>query len=117
MSTEGVPQVKKNISEIMKRRRAAIFAIGGEYALKSLMYFKGEQAGNKYWNNQSNDAMNRMQTQPFQSSTVVGFRMFHGVYYGFYLETANDGRHQALRPVIQRYAGRFIRDVQALYAD
>lgn len=116
MATTGVPKVKKKISEIFKRRKAALFAMSGEYALDSLKLFRRGQENELYWHNISYDAMNRMFTEPFQTSNSVGFKMQHGVSYGVYLELANDRRHEAIRPIIAIMGKRFKKAVNELYA-
>lgn len=108
-------QVAANISKIYQRRRAALFALAGNNALDALLRFKRAQAQNTFWKNESNDAMNLMYTKPFIRGDIIGFRMGHGVFYGIYLEKANDGRHAAIRPIISIQAKRFHKEAEALY--
>ena len=109
--------VSNRIATIYLRRRAQIFAISLRYAALAIAYFRSQQAGNRYWVNQTNQAKDRMFTDAFQDDDVIGWFMAHGVQYGVYLELANDRQNEAIRPVIQRYAGRFFRDVRSLYSD
>ena len=46
---------------------------------------------------------------------AVSLIMAHGVQYGTYLELANDRRHEAIYPIIQRYFSRLMQDVNKLY--
>ena len=110
-----VQKVKKNISEIYIRRKAALFALSGSNALDALLRFKRAQAQNTFWNNESSDALNRMFTKPFTRGDIVGFRMAHGVFYGVFLEKANDGRHEAIRPIMGIQAKIFFKQVKELY--
>lgn len=50
-------------------------------------------------------------------SVIIRWFLAHGVRYGVYVELANDRRYEAIRPIIQRFAGRFIAEVKALYGD
>ena len=110
-----VPTVKKNISEIYLRRRAALFALAGNNALEALLLFKRAQAQNTFWKNESNDAMNTMFTKPIQRGNIIGFRMAHFMLYGLYLELANDRRHEAIRPIISIQAKIFFKQAKELY--
>jgi len=117
MSIDNIDGVKKNIASIFDKRKIAILALAFQYAGYADKYFNDNQARNEYWNNQSYDAKNRMFTDAKIEGNIIFWRMGHGVEYGPYLELANNGRNQAIRPIIQKYAGRFFRDVKELYAD
>lgn len=110
----GVGLVKQNIRLIYERRRAAIYALSLRYAGLAINYFRQQQAGGAFWNNQTNQAKDRMFTDAYILGNIIGWFMAHGVEYGPYLELANDGKNQAIRPVINRFAPRFFRDVQEI---
>lgn len=119
---EDANKVKRNIDNIMQRKKAAVFAKSLQYAGQALKYFRetqpsGSGVRGKYWTNQTNQARDRVFTDAFIEGQIIGWFIAHGVQYGTYLELANDRRHEALRPIIQRYAGRFIRDVRRIYRD
>lgn len=115
MSTERVQQ---NIKMIFERRRAALYALSLFYAAKAENYFKKEQAGGRYWSNQTNQARDRVFSGAFQiGETVTGWYLAHGVQYGIYLELANDRQNAALWPVILKFQADFYRDVKKLYGD
>lgn len=112
---DDINKVKRNISGIYERRRVAAYAISLEFAAIALNYFRAVQSGNKFWENQTNQAMNLFFTKAFKRGNVLGWLAAHGISYGVYLELANDRRHEAIRPVIQRFAGRFFNAVKELY--
>lgn len=114
--------VKRNVKNIYERRRAAIYAICLKWAAVMLAYFQQQQKltpgqGGIYWFNRTAYAAATLQFIAFTEENVIGVRGFHTAFYGVYLELANNRKHEALRPIIQRYAGRVLRDVKALYAD
>lgn len=118
----GVNEVKKNILSIYERRRSALFALSLFYAGLAINYFRESQPSGfgvrgKFWTNQTNQARDRMFTDAFIEDNVVGWFMAHGVQYGTYLELANNRQNEAIRPIIQRFAGRFFRDVKKIYGD
>jgi len=107
-----INKVKGNITNIYSRKVAGVYALCLEYCALALRYFRSAQAGNKFWKNVTNQAMDRMFTNPFKTSAYIGWLMAHGVKYGVYLELSNDRRHEAIRLVIQRFAGRFLEAVK-----
>lgn len=114
---DDIKKVKLNIEDIYRKKEAALYALCLNYAALALQYFRSAQGGGRFWRNQTNQAMDRMFTDAFRDSKFIGWLMSHGVSYGVYLELANDRRHEAIRPVIQRYAGRFIAAAKRIYSD
>jgi hypothetical protein len=110
-----VIDVKRNIADIYNRRVAAIYALSLEYAAIALRYFRQVQSGGGFWQNRTSEALNRMFSNAFRDGNEIGWFMSHGVSYGVYLELANDRKHEAIRPTIQRFASRFINAVKRLY--
>jgi hypothetical protein len=51
----------------------------------------------------------------FKDDNIIGWYIAHGVEYGVYLELANDGAHQALRPIVEEFMSPFFKDVKSLY--
>lgn len=113
----GAELVKNNIKNIYEKRKVAIYALCLDYAGFAINYFRRQQDNNKYWNNQIGNAKDLMFTNAFIEKNVIGWFMSHSVEYGPYLELANDGKNQAIRPIIQKFAGPFLKDVKELYSD
>jgi hypothetical protein len=118
----GIDELKSNLKSIYERKRAAAYAISLEFAQMAWNYFQTQQAARpatpgKYWNNQTAQAAARVFADAFMDSKTVGWFIAHGVDYGVYLELANDREHESLRPIIQRYAGRYLERIKSLYAD
>ena len=109
--------VKRNINEIYRRKEAALYAIALFTVQEMLQQFRAEQAGSAYWQNQSNDAKNRMFTDARITSQFVSLIMAHGVDYGVYLELANNGQNAAIRLFIELYEPIFIKRIKELYGD
>lgn len=112
--------VKAKIREILLVKRVAqIEALSRYYATLVINYFLGLQKtgiGNpgRWWHNQTEQAAARMFSRSFKEGNELGFFLSHGVDYGLWLTLANDRRHDALTPIINRYAGRFLNDIKKL---
>jgi hypothetical protein len=115
-----VEKVKKRIRSIYDVRRAQIYGISLQYAAMALRDFQIQQRisphsfGN-FWNNQTAQAAARVFSRAFKDERSVGWFLAHGVFYGVYLELANDRKHEALRPIVQQYAEKFLKDIRKLY--
>jgi hypothetical protein len=125
--------VAANVSEIYSRRRAAVYALCLAYAGQILAEFRTQQlvgpgGGSwidryngrgigRYWNNQTETAARTVFSKAFTDGADIGFFISHMVEYGVYLELANDRRHEALRPIIEKAYPAFRRDIEALYSD
>jgi hypothetical protein len=113
-------QVIANIKSIYTRRLAQLEALNRYYAALAINYFISVQKtgiGNpgKWWHNQTEQAAARMFTNAFKDGTDIGWYIAHGVDYGVWLTLANDRRHDALTPIIKRYAGRYFNDAKKLF--
>ena len=108
-------KVSDNIENIYERRKAAVYSLALRYATHAINDFRKKQAGNNYWENRSTQAMKRMFTKGFIEGDTIGFLMAHGVEYGVYLELANNGLNQAIRPTMNKWAKLFIAAVRRLY--
>lgn len=117
MAADDVARVIFNVRGIYERRRAQVYALCLYYSALAINYFKAEQSGGAFWKNQTNQAKDRMFSGAYQEQNIIAWFMAHGVQYGVYLELANDGRHQAIRPVIQRFVGRFYQDLKKIYGE
>ncbi|MDD5303036.1 MAG: hypothetical protein PHS14_07985 [Elusimicrobia bacterium] len=125
--------VSRNLDAIYARKRAAVFALCLHYAALVLAEFREQQmvgpgggswidryngrGKGRYWNNQTETAAREVFSDAFSDGDDIGFFIAHMVEYGVYLELANDRRHEALRPLIEKYYPRFRKDVEAIYAD
>lgn len=109
--------VAKNIGLIYERRRAALYALCLKYAGAAINKFRADQRSGRFWNNRSGTARDTMFTDAFIEGDVIGWFMAHMVEYGPYLELANNGRHQAIRPIIAEFLKPFLDDVEKLFKD
>lgn len=115
--TDGINKFKNKTATLFERRRAALYALSLQYAALALNDFRRRQSNNAFWNNQTGSARDLVFSDAYIKNTTVGWFLAHGVEYGVYLELANDGKNQALRPTTERFAGRFFDDAQSLYKD
>lgn len=111
----NVNPVVKRVTTIYERRAAAVYATSLEYAAIALRYFRQVQDTGGFWENRTSEALNRMFSDAFKDKNEIGWLMAHGVDYGVYLELANDRRNEAIRPIIQRFSGRFFKAVEKIY--
>jgi hypothetical protein len=117
---DDVNNIKKKINSIYEKRRAQIIGICLYYTQLSIQYFWSVQppipnTQGAFWHNWTGQAAARMFTGTIEEGEILGWYMAHGVDYGVYLELANDRRFESIRPIIQRYAGRFFADCRKLY--
>ncbi len=47
----------------------------------------------------------------------MGWFMAHGVEYGIDLELGNNGRNEAIKPVIDHFKADFFADIRKIYHD
>lgn len=112
----GANNVNNNITSIVQRKRAAIFALCLYYAGLALNYFRAQQANGAYWANRTGQARDRVFSGPISENDVLGWFLAHGVRYGIYLELTNDGQNAALEPVVGIFAKQFLSDVKRIIA-
>lgn len=118
----GITDLLKNIRSIYNRKEAALYALALNFAAIALNYFRQVQSstpGTKgaFWTNRTGQAAARVFSNAELTRDFISWYMAHGVQYGVYLELANDRKHEAIRPIIQRYVGRFLQDAQKVYKD
>ena len=115
--------VKQKIKAAYGRIEVSLYALCVYYAGMAINYFHSVQPAKTnspglFWHNKSGVAALKMFTEAIRNTgNWYGWKMGHGVQYGTYLELANDRRHEAIRPVIERFAGRFIADARSLFKD
>jgi hypothetical protein len=128
-----VSEISRNLDAIYARKRAALFALCIYYAALVLKEFRDQQmvgpgggswidryngqGTGRYWNNQTETAAREVFADAYVDDDEMGFFIAHMVEYGVYLELANDRRHEALRPLIEKYYPRFRREAEAIYSD
>lgn len=100
-------QFNDSVNNILKRKKAALYALALNYAAKALNYFRRQQASEVYWKNQTFQAMDEMTTGAIREKDVIGWFMAHGVEYGPRLELANNGQNEAIKPVIDHFKDDF----------
>lgn len=108
-------QVLATIFTIQEKKRLAIIALCKQYATLVIQDFQNIQANDHFWNNQSGFAKDLMFAEEFEEKNVIGFFMAHAVDYGPSLELANDGKHAALRPMIEKFLPKFKKDLEQLW--
>ena len=99
---------------------AALEAINREYADIAINYFWREQKTGtnkpgRWWYNRTEQAAARMFTDTVRNKNETGWRIVHGVDWGIYLTLANNRQNDALTPIINRFAGRYLNDVKRLF--
>ena len=114
---QDVNRFLNKTESIYERRKTALYALSLEYAARALNDFRRRQAQEEFWRNQTFTAMNLVFADAFATGNIIGWFMAHGVEYGVYLELANDGKNQALRPVVIGQAKQFFADAESLYKD
>ena len=111
----NVAEVSRNIENLYDKRRVAVYALCLNYAARVLRYFRQEQKQEWYWDNQTNIAMNTVFSKAFKDDNTLGFFLAHTQQYGIKLELGNNRRHEALRPIINKYLPKFQADLAKLY--
>jgi hypothetical protein len=119
MDTTGL---KKNIRSIYERKELALYALALNFAAMAINYFRQLQpstpgAQGAYWHNRTGQAAARVFSNAELTRQFISWFMAHGVQYGDYLELANNRRHEALKPIIERYVGRYLQDAQRIFKD
>ena len=127
-----VTDASRNLDAIFARKRAAALALCMAYAAQMLAEFRVQQmtgsgggsfidryngrGTGRYWNNQTETAAREVFADAFIDGEDLGFFIAHMVDYGVYLELANNRRHEALRPLVEKFCPMFKRDLEAIYA-
>lgn len=112
---QSLSKVKKNTEEAFLRKKAAAFALAQSASVQAISLFRKEQAKERFWENQTFQAFNRVFSNAFIDADGLGFFIAHGVDYGVYLELANNRRNNALRPIAKLQGIKFLRALKAVY--
>lgn len=120
MAVKGVDKVVKNIRSIYDRKKAATYALCLETAQRAIDFFWQNQppvpnSPGKYWHNITGQASARMHTEANITATFINWSMGHGVDYGVALELVDDGRREAIRPVIMHFLPGFKKDLEKIW--
>jgi len=114
MEFEGISKVIANVQGIFQRRRESLYALSLYYAALALNDFRAKQSQDTYWTNRTFTAKDSVFSEAFVSDVEVGWFIAHGVEYGVYLELANDGKYQALKPTLNKFAKMFFTDARRI---
>ncbi len=116
MGNTGTEAVKQQINAEFERRKKSVYGLCVYYAGLVLRHFRTRQAGNTYWENRTNLAMDTVFSGAFkEGEDVLGFFLAHTMEYGVYLELANNRQNEALRPIINEYLPQFKKHLERLY--
>jgi hypothetical protein len=95
----------RDIEERVKRRAKAFAATYCKrYAAQAEQWAK-EHAE---WNDHTGDARELMTGFVINDDTAIGFGVAHRKEYGFWLETANDGKYAILKPTVAHFLPQFM---------
>lgn len=115
--SRGTSKVLKNIDNIYERKRMALYALSLSEAARALQDFRRVQASDGYWTNRTGAAMDLVFSDAYLEEFAIGWFIAHGEEYGVYLELANDGDNEALRPTINKFAKEYFKSAKKIYKD
>jgi hypothetical protein len=120
LAVKGIPQVINNIKAAFDRKKVATYALCLEYAAQALDWFWSIQppkpgSWGAFWNNVTGQASMRMHSDAQITTNYISWMMAHGVQYGVYLELANDGKHESIRPIIKHFLPQFKKDLAQIW--
>ena len=110
MSASNVDNVKKNINKIYETRRAKLYALSVSYAAIAVRKARAE----KEWDDRTFQAVKGLFAVPIKDKSDNGFQLWHKMFYGIYLELANDRKYEIIRPVIADLAPKFLEDARKI---
>ncbi len=111
---EDIAHTKENISLAFQQKKIKLFALSLSYAGQAINRFRSFQDTDIFWDNQTNQAKDRMFSVAFVEKETIGWFLSHGVSYGIYLELANDRQNEAIKPIIDILAPQFFRDARSI---
>lgn len=106
--------------ELLVRRVATLEALNRYYAVEVINYFLSKQppkinTPGDYWHNRLAVAATKVFARAFNEGKDFGWFIAHGVDYGVFLELANNRKHAALWPVVQKFARQYLEDVKKIF--
>lgn len=110
------------LKSIFDRRKVQVLAISRFYAARMLQDFRTRQgmapnSQGEFWFNNTSQAARRMTATADIEGDIIRLVMAHGVAYGPNLELGNDGRHAAIKPIIDKWKDSYLAAVRSVYAD
>lgn len=120
-SEQSAIMVAKRIKEILGNKvNKGIYALANRYAGEMQDDFLERQMsgqpsnGITPWQNQTNQAMQRVRFRPYIKPAAIGIRGIHGVEYGIWLERSNNRKYSMLLPIVSRIGKEFLDDAREL---
>src|SRR5690625_1302101 len=137
----GSEEVNQHLDDFLRRKRAALYALGQHYAQKSEAYAKDppfplrplrvgekDKAGNVgtwvprgtgplKWRTQFGAARRGLFGDVQDTGQAIRVRVAHTERHGVYLEYAHQGRYGVLNRTTKKFAPEFIRDAERVLRD
>lgn len=112
-ASQDAAKVAKYLRGYYVRKLAALQALAKTLAEEMLADFQtrqgfAQETRGEFWHNRFSEAVRKVYAEDFTTESKLGFFIAHGVYYGVYLELANDRKYEALRPMIEEWGNRFL---------
>lgn len=107
--------VGSNVASIFDIKVAKLFAYAKLLAEEMAQEGFTRQAGNEFWDNETEQAWKELFADAFMDNDSVGFFYAHKKDYGVFLELANDRQNAILVPMIEKYALKFKLYAQELF--
>ena len=119
MSSNGIPEVQKNLDATFKRRKKTAVSLCYKYATlahQRLLEQQGtEQLKGKFWINRTSTAIKGIIDFAEEDEGSVYFGLAHTVEYGKDLELRNNREHESLRPILKEVLPDFMQEIHKLY--
>jgi hypothetical protein len=92
----------------------AIFQSGRRIAYERAEDMENFAKANAPWQDVTGDARERLHATVEEAGPIATIVLAHGVFYGLYLETANQGRFSIIPQTIDVFGPIIMRDLQRL---
>ena len=97
--------VTDRIAGLVNEKIVRLAAFAERTALAALQDMQDFQRGSgQAWNNETNQAFLGLFSGPINERDAVGFFVAHTMFYGVFLELANDRQNAILVPTAERWA-------------
>jgi hypothetical protein len=106
----GSIDVIRNLQAMANRERAAIHALGQQFAAKGEAYAKK----NARWKDRTGNARQGLFGYVLEDGNDMKVRTAHTMDYGVYLEYANSGKYAILEETAAKHAPEFFEAVRKL---
>lgn len=104
----GADEVNRNLRDWVRRRKAALLALGDFYAGK----MEGEAKQNASWTDRTGAARQGLFGEAQERDSALLVRLAGGEEHNIYLELSNQGRYAILEPTVKRNAPGFFQDAE-----